>query len=136
MHPGGAGTPPAGGGSGAPRPGPARPGQGRGTPGAGARGAPARDGDPTAPPPQPQSAVLPSAQPFRGGRLCSGVPPSTGCLCGEGNPCHSRVPPGQTAEDHRTPLGPPLACRGDAKQTLNTLLRPPNTLLQPPNTLL
>lgn len=32
MHPGGAGTPPAGGGSGAPRPGPARPGRGRGPP--------------------------------------------------------------------------------------------------------
>lgn len=59
MHPGGAGTPPAGGGSGAPRPGPARTGQTRGTPTAGARCPPAWHGDPTAPPPGPRTRWSP-----------------------------------------------------------------------------
>lgn len=127
MHPGGAGTPPAGGGSGAPRPGPARTGQTRGTPTAGARCPPAWHGDPTAPPPGPRTRWSPPAQLFRGDRLDSGVPPTTGCPHGEGNPCHSRVPPGQREEDHQTQLGPPPACRGDAKQTPNTLLESPST---------
>lgn len=61
--------------------------------------------------------MVPPAQPCRGGRLDSGVPPTTGCPYGKGNPCHRRAPPGQTAEDHRPQLGPPLACKDDAEQT-------------------
>lgn len=109
------------------RRGPARPGQDRdgGPPGPVPGDRPLGMGTlHTAPAPAPEQGV-PPALPFPVSHLGSGVPPTTGCPYGEGNPCHGRVPPGQTAEDHQTRLGPPPACRGDAEQTPNTLLHFP-----------
>lgn len=140
MHPGGAGTPPAGGGSGAPRPGTARPGQGDRDP-RGRCPVPAwlgwRD-PPPQPLPGPQRRLVPPAQPCRGGRPNSGVPLNTGCPRGGGSPWHHRVPPGQTAEDHQAQLDP--VHRGDARSpqhptsvTHTTLSTPSSgpSLLQP-----
>lgn len=125
MHPGGAGTPPAGGGSGAPRLGPARPGQGRGPPRLMPGALPVEMGTPSpnaapAPDRRPRRIhpSLAPAQPCRIDRPDPGVPLNTGCPYGAGSPWHSREPPGQTAEDHRARPGPPPAHRGGVKQTL------------------
>lgn len=115
MHPGGAGTPPAGGGSGAPRPGPARPGRGRGPPRLVSGARPVGMGTP----PRPRSRSRPQDRmvPPRHSLAGASVAPIRGCPYGGGSPWHSRVPPGQTAEDHQAQTGPPPAHRGDVKQT-------------------
>lgn len=131
------GPPPAGGGSGAPRPGKARHG---------------RDGDRdreprrrcppgwdcaggiSSPCPVPSAgwSLSPPLRPPPQPCLCLRVLLNTGSPCGAGSPWRSQVPPRQTAKDHQAQPGPPPAHGGDAKGTPQCPTLVPQPILAPP----